>query len=80
MYLLDLDLDNTHGIDLDSWYNIVIGKDSWHRHVPMVLTSTHSIDNTHGIDLDSWYRIGAPESQTYETYEAWLKKLRLFTL
>ena len=37
-------IDNTHDIDLDSWYSNVIGKDSWYKHGLMVLTRTHVKD------------------------------------
>ena len=41
-------IDNTHGIDLDSWYSHVNGKDSGYRHELMVLTIYH------GKYMDSW--------------------------
>ena len=56
-------IDNTHSIDLDSWYSLVIGKDSRYRYGLMVSTRTHGIDilmvlttamkssKTHGIQL-----------------------------
>ena len=34
-------IDKKHGIDLESWYSYVIGKDSWYRHGLMVLTCNH---------------------------------------
>ena len=37
-------IDNTHEIDLHSWYSNVIGKDSWCRHGLMVLVGTHVKD------------------------------------
>ena len=51
-YILELTrthgIDNTNGIDKDSWYSPIIGKDSWYIHGLAVLPRTY------GIDMDSW--------------------------
>ena len=44
-------IDNTHCIDLDSWYRNVIGEYSWYRHGLMVLTTPMVLAKTHGIEL-----------------------------
>ena len=42
-------IDNTHGIDLDSWYNHFSCKDSLYRHGLMVLTTLMVLPYTHGV-------------------------------
>ena len=65
-------IDNTHDIDLGSWYSNVFGKVSWYRLGLMVLTRTHVTDTDtyryrqHPWYLVSWYKIGAHESQMYK--------------